>query len=617
MDRNTVIGLLLIFGLFYLWAQINAPTEEEQLAMQRKQDSIAAAEQPVLPDTDVKNAGQDFNNALDTPGPERDIAVSEEVIPEFIDTSYTLENDKLQLTFSNIGGQIREAWIKDYKKISLNEEGKEVESPLYLMNDPENKFEYVIPKSQGGYISTGNIPFRVIRKNDQSITFAADLPDGGSVEQRYTLKGDYSIDYDVNFKGLDNYIQPQSPIQLTWINHLNKLEKNASYEQSYSTIYFKRTDDSPDYSSWTGDGEELIEAPVKWVSHVNQFFNSSLIASEPYDKAVLITRTLPDNPEKLKQVRTLMDIGIDNPVQESKAFTFYVGPNDFEKLREAGHELQDIIPYGWSIFGTINRWVVRPIFNFFSSFLGSMGVAILILTVVVKLALYPLTFRMLHSQAKMAALKPEIAKLKEKHKDDSSTQQMETMKLYREFGVNPLGGCMPMVLQMPIWFALYRFFPASIEFRQASFLWANDLSSYDVFASLPFHIPFYGDHVSLFTLLWAISLFAYTYYNMKHMDTSMMQSNPMMKYMQYLMPVMFLFFLNSYASGLTCYLLFSNLFNITQTVVTKNVILDEEKIKEKLNKNKEKPKKKTGFQARLQKAMEEQKKIQERKKKNK
>lgn len=312
-----------------------------------------------------------------------------------------------------------------------------------------------------------------------------------------------------------------------------------------------------------------------------------------------------------------MSISVDNPVRENMDFTFYLGPNDFENLRDVGYELQDIIPYGWSIFGTINRWVIRPIFKFFSSFIGSLGASILILTLVVKLALYPLTFRMLHSQSKMAALKPEIAKIKEKNKDDSSTQQMETMKLYREYGVNPLGGCMPMVLQMPIWFALYRFFPASIEFRQEGFLWANDLSSYDVFAQLPFYIPFYGDHISLFTLLWAVSLFGYTYYNMKHMDTSMMQSNPMMKYMQYLMPVMFLFFLNSYASGLTCYLLFSNLFNITQTVVTKNVILNEEKIKEKLRKNKEKPKKKTGFQARLQKAMEEQKKRQEKKNKKK
>jgi YidC/Oxa1 family membrane protein insertase len=305
---------------------------------------------------------------------------------------------------------------------------------------------------------------------------------------------------------------------------------------------------------------------------------------------------------------------ISNPKSGQIDQRMYVGPNDFEAMKAMGQELEDVIPYGWSIFGTINRWIIRPVFAFFSTYLGSLGVAIIILTFVIKLALYPLTYKMLHSQAKMAALKPEIAKIKEKNKDDSSAQQMETMKLYREFGVNPLGGCMPMVLQMPIWFALYRFFPASIEFRQESFLWAKDLSTYDVFLELPFYIPAYGSHVSLFTLLWAISLFGYTMYNMRNMDTSMMQSNPMMKYMQYLMPVMFLFFLNSYSSGLTCYLLFSNIFNISQTAITKSFIFNDEKIKAELNRNKEKPKKKSGFRARLEKAMEEQRKIQEKKK---
>jgi YidC/Oxa1 family membrane protein insertase len=619
MDRNTVIGLLLIFGLFYLWAQMNAPTEEELAAEQRKQDSIAALEEKAYADTVQKEEAVMDTSARQSVAADT-MARQAQLKPtmNLKDTSYLLENDKIRLTFSNIGGQIREVWIKDFERVYLDEEGNEQKAPLYLMNDKENKFEYIIPKSGGGYISTGNLAFSVKSQTDNSITFSAPLPEGGQVEQVYTFSDQsYVVDYDVNFKGLDNYIQPQKEIQLTWLNHLNKLEKNASYEKSYSTIYYKLTDDSPTYSSWTGDDEEELETSVRWVSHVNQFFNSTLIAEDAFSKGVLITRSMPEGAENLKQVRSTMALAVENPVQQNMNFTFFLGPNDFEKLKDVGYDLQDIIPYGWSIFGTINRWVIRPIFKFFSSFIGSLGASILILTLVVKLALYPLTFRMLNSQAKMAALKPEIAKIKDKTKDDNSAQQMETMKLYREYGVNPLGGCMPMVLQMPIWFALYRFFPASIEFRQESFLWANDLSSYDVFAQLPFYIPFYGDHVSLFTLLWAVSLFAYTYYNMNNMDTSMMQSNPMMKYMQFLMPVMFLFFLNSYASGLTCYLLFSNLFNITQTVVTKNVILDEEKIKEKLRKNKEKPKKKSGFQARLQKAMEEQRKMQKKRNKKK
>jgi YidC/Oxa1 family membrane protein insertase len=277
-------------------------------------------------------------------------------------------------------------------------------------------------------------------------------------------------------------------------------------------------------------------------------------------------------------------------------------------LREAGPDLEDIIPFGWSIFGTVNRWVIRPIFSFLSSFIGSAGIVILVLTFLVKLALYPLTYKMLYSQNKMAALKPRIEKMKEKYKDDAQQVQMETMKLYREFGVNPLGGCLPMVLQMPIWFALYRFFPASIEFRQASFLWATDLSSYDVIARLPFEIPFIGAHLSLFTILWAVTTLIYTYYNTKHMDFG---SNPAMKYLQYIMPVMFLGFFNSFAAGLTCYLLFSNLFNITQTVVTKNYIINQDKIHEELEAYKKKPKKKkSGFQERLEAAMKEQQRVQ-------
>jgi YidC/Oxa1 family membrane protein insertase len=233
----------------------------------------------------------------------------------------------------------------------------------------------------------------------------------------------------------------------------------------------------------------------------------------------------------------------------------------------------------------------------------------LVLTCLIKLVLYPLTYKMLYSQSKMAALKPRLAKMKEKLKDDSQAQQVESMKMYREYGVNPMGGCLPIFLQMPIWIALYRFFPASIEFRQQSFWWASDLSSYDAFFQLPFEIPMVGEHLSLFTLLWALTTLMYTYYNTKHMDFSGQPAA--MKYMQYLMPVMFMGFFNSYASGLTAYLFFSNLFNIGQTLVTKEFIIDHDKIKLALEENKKKPKKKGGFQERMASMLEEQKKKQE------
>lgn len=299
------------------------------------------------------------------------------------------------------------------------------------------------------------------------------------------------------------------------------------------------------------DVNDLSAQPIKWISHSNQFFNTALIADESFSGGVFSTTMLPDSNENLKITSSIVGIPF-NGSNPSTTMTMYIGPNDFDQLRHYNVNLEDVIPFGRSIFGTINRWIIRPTFNFLLLFIPSKGLVILFLTLLVKLALFPLSYKMLGSQAKMTALKPKLAHLKEKHKDDMQQQQVESMKIYREYGVNPLGGCFPVVLQMPVWFALYRFFPASIEFRQAKFLWATDLSSFDVFTYLPFNIPFYGDHVSMLTLLWALSTIAYTYYNMQNVD--MANSNPALKYMQYLMPVMFLVFFNSYASGLTLYL---------------------------------------------------------------
>lgn len=608
MDRNTVIGIILIFGLFYLWAQINAPSEEELAERKRMQDSIAMVEQGNDPIEQEQSDSDSSRTPFVSEGPD---SIEKQVEEQL----YSMGNDQLELSISNIGGFIENARIKGYKRVAIDEEGEEYYAPLSLMNDPDHRYEYIIPKSSGGYVNTGDLVFDVEQTSDRMLEMHASLPQGGKVTYRYILaESGYQLDFQTDFSGLDTYIQPQETIQFNWINVLERHEKPDGYEETYTTVHYKLAENSPTSLSWTADDNERIEESINWVSHANQFFNSTFMSEATYAGGELDIQNIEDDRDKLKVARTSFVHKISNPKQGRIDQKLYIGPNDFEALKAMGHELEDVIPYGWSIFGTINRWVIRPVFAFFSTYIGSLGIAIIILTFVIKFALYPLTYKMLHSQAKMAALKPEIAKIKEKNKDDSSTQQMETMKLYREFGVNPLGGCMPMVLQMPIWFALYRFFPASIEFRQESFLWAEDLSTYDVFFELPFYIPAYGSHISLFTLLWAVSLFGYTMYNMKNMDTSMMQSNPMMKYMQYLMPVMFLFFLNSYSSGLTCYLLFSNIFNISQTAITKTFIFNDEKIKSELNRNKEKPKKKSGFRARLEKAMEEQRKIQDKKK---
>lgn len=619
MDKNTLIGFALIFVLLIVWQQFNTPSQEELDRQQQIRDSLALVQKTidatVAPGETEETAASPLDNLTELPD-----SLKQEKLASLYGPFYaagtgeeqliTLENELMTIVLSNKGGRIKEVTLKKYQKNTLTAEKEEVKVDLKLLNDEKNKFDYLLPIASlpSGGVRTGDLFFEA-QQNGNEVVFRAKAGEGKYFEQKYSLRpNDYRIDYDIKLEGLQNVLSNGSEdIQLVWQDYLDRIEINHSFERRYSTIYFKPSADGVDYCSCTSDDvEKLDNQPIKWISHSNQFFNSSLIAKESFKSAVLETALVGDDNEDLKKLKSELSIPYGHSSSETFGMEFYIGPNEFDRLRAVGHDLEDIVPFGWSIFGTVNRWIVRPLFNFLSSFIGSKGIVILFLTLLVKLVLYPLTYKMLYSQSKMGALKPQIEKLKEKQKDPQQ-QQVETMKLYREFGVNPLGGCMPMALQMPIWIALYRFFPASIEFRQASFLWATDLSSYDVFFYLPTEIPFVGGHISLFTILWAVTTLIYTYYNTKHMD---MSANPAMKYMQYIMPVMFLGFFNTYASGLTCYLLFSNLFNIGQTVVTKNYIIDQDKVRAELEENKKKPKKKSGFQDRLEAAMKEQQRVQ-------
>lgn len=621
MDRNTTIGLVLIFLLLYLWAKMNAPTEAELKEMQRVRDSIAMAESGLRdslaitpgPSSAVQPEIQDTLNqdSLKHLLLQRDFGV---FAPAGSGTDQTmiLENDVLKLHISTHGGKITSALVKPYKKLLEDENKKDVYLDLVLMDDPKNKFEYLlpVPSAPGGYVKSSDLYYEPTISGNK-LTLTAHLAAGRSLKQIYTLEEGYVVGYQLVMEGLDRVLNPeQKTIKLHWVNYLDKIEKNTQYERIYSTIYYKEEGEDPTYCSMSrNDQEVLTENPVRWISHSNQFFNSTLLAENPFTSAVVGVEMLDENLDELKLLTTSIDIPYQGLPMEQINMKWYIGPNEFELLQANGYDMEDVVPFGWSVFGTINRWIIRPIFSFLSQFIGSKGIVILLLTLIVKSLVYPLTYKMLYSQSKMAALKPQMEKVREKFKDDQQKVQMETMKMYREYGVNPAGGCVPMLLQMPIWFALYRFFPASIEFRQASFLWANDLSSYDVFLRLPFHIPFLGEHLSLFTFLWAASMIIYTYYNSQMMDMSSMNAMPAMKYMQYIMPLMFVFFFNSYASGLTCYLLFSNLLNIGQTLVTKNYLISNEKLLEELDANRRKPKKKGGFQERLEKAMQEQQRI--------
>ena len=621
MDRNYITGMILLFILFIIWYQINAPSAEELEQQRMMQDSIQQVQQQVqeaetkpLPVIqELVTPVQDSIRAVQMKSvqmgfPAADFNSSEEV---------SIENDVMQITFDAQGGQIKEVLMKSYDVLTEDSLGNEIRYPVKLMDHPDNTFHFEIPLANGVPLNTANLYHKIKKISSDEITLTALSDAGGKIIQSFKLKdGSFTVDYDIAFQNMGGLIAGNTDrIKLNWRNHLNKLEKNVQFEKMYSTVYYYEVDEGTDYCSCRGDDEVVVNNQVKWISHANQFFSSNLIAGSTFHNGDFATIATEENNPILKTLTSTLELPISNFNNGDFDMDFYIGPNDFDRLGDIGYELSDIVPFGWSIFGTINRWVIRPLFTFLSGFIGNMGIVILILTLIVKGLVFPLTYKMLHSQSKMAALKPVTAQIREKYKDDQQKQQMESMKIYREYGVNPMGGCLPMILQMPIWFALYRFFPGSIEFRQASFLWANDLSSYDSILQLPFHIPMMGSHISLFTLLWVVSLLAYTWYNIKHnmdMSTAM---NPMMKNMQFIMPVMFFVFLNQYAAGLTCYLLFSNVINIGQTIGTKKFLIDEERIKETLRANKEKPKKKTGFSARLEKALEEQKKIAEQKQK--
>ncbi|MBK9490216.1 MAG: membrane protein insertase YidC [Haliscomenobacter sp.] len=624
MDRNNIIGIALIFILFLAWQYFLAPSKTQIAAQQRAQDSIARVERlrDSLAIVKKQEAKEKIKAAAEVPdsirtqmlggqyGPFANAAVGKE-------ETTILENELIKVTFSNKGGRIQDVLVKRYFKMVQGKDRKDRKIPLHLLDDVKNRFEYTLPvKGLRNGVNTADLYFEVDNTGN-SVTFRADAGNGQYFAQTYSLPSNtYKLDYRLDFEGMDQVFEASAKnITLKWVNYLDKIEKATQYERQYSSLNFKAIDENSGRCSPTREYSEKDAegAPIQWVANTNQFFNSSLLSEKGFTSAKMASKNLPEENEDLKELKSEIQVPFGGESAEQFAMHFYIGPNEFDRLHKMGYSLSDVVPFGQNIMGTINRWVIRPLFSFLTWLISSKGIVILMLTFMVKLLLFPLTYRMIYSQSKMTALKPEIERLKERYGDDQQKVQMETMSMYREFGVNPLGACFPMLLQLPIWFALYRFFPASIEFRQASFLWATDLSSYDEFFQLPFNIPFgFGEHISLFALLWVLSTLLYTWYNSKNMDFS---ANPSMLYMQYIMPVLFMGFFNSSASGLSAYMLFSNLLNIGQTLATKYFLIDEKKLKLKMDDYRKKPKKKAGFGARMETMLKEQQRLAEEKSK--
>ena len=644
-NNTTFIGIMLLVLLYLTYNIMTAPTKEEleqqekekqaQLDLLNQKDSLSLLEQnkqkslldSIANDSSLTEAQKDSlsaltlqNNQSELFGPFGSAAQGQTGVS-------ILENDQFKIFFSRKGGHISKVEVKGFLQYNQKTDDPYDKEPLVLMDDARNKFEYYIPMTgtPKGDISTADLYFEPTL-NDNTLSLRAYSDDKSKyIEQKYTIADNYAIEYQLNLKGINTLMPRDKKLVLRWDNFLRKIEKNPYYEATMSTVYYNSTDDDFDYCDCRTSDKEDLENPVDWISQSQQFFNSSLFSKKgtKFSNASLVTKVVDESEDHLKELYSMVTFETKDSDLASYDMQFYIGPNDYDELAAMGNSFERIIPFGWSIFGFISRSIIRPIFNFFALFVSSYGLIIILLTFLIRLALFPLQYKMILNGVKMSVIKPEMEVMRKKHKDDQAGMQAAQMKMYQEYGLNPLGGCLPMLLTMPIWIALYRFFPASIDFRQQSFLWADDLVSYDSifdFGYIPFLYDIYGDHVSLFTLLWMISMFAFLWYNSKHIDmtASAGPNMKMMKIMQYSFPVLFFFALNSWAAGLTAYMLFSNLLNISQTFITKNILIDKDKLRAEMLDNKKnfKDKPKTGFMAKYQQILKEQQ-AQEKKKKNK
>ncbi len=603
-DRSTFVGLILIAILFILYSTF---LERSKPAVSEHFPNDSTAVENISTDIDSSASA---NNIAEDSVSDGD-STSIKTIPQgpFLQSSieeefYTIEDENFKLVFSNKGGRIYKAELKNYVTYDS--------LPLILIDGANNEFNYNFGLGTQN-VSTQDFVFDVESSDEQSIVYRlyTDSTKTQYIEQNYRLsETEYMLDYDYKMVGFDEKLANGKSLVLTWKNEMFKQEKDFKMEQNNTTIYFKENQEDVDYCTCTEDVKKDLSAKVDWISYKQQFFNTTLIADNSFYRADLDIHA-PKSTELVEDKMVVevakAELGFEYTKKAEFSFPmkFYIGPNEYKRLNALDNDMEELVPLGWGIFGWVNKLIILPMFNLLHNFISNYGIIILVLTVVIKLVLFPLTARSYKSFAKMNVLKPEIEAIKEKHKDPQKVQQ-ETMKLYGKTGVNPLGGCLPQMLQFPILIAMYRFFPSSIELRQEQFLWADDLSSYDSIMSLPFEIPFYGDHVSLFCLLSAISSMLYMRLNSQMTPSAGGAGAAQMKMMQYLMPIMLLFFFNSFSAGLTFYFFLSNIISFGQQYAIKNYFIDEEAIHKQLQSNKKKPVKKSKFQEKLQKMMEEQ-----------
>ena len=614
MDKNTIIGLAMIGLILVGYSIFTKPAREAQMEERNRLDSLARVEQIRAMEANRQHSEQ---QAIQVDKLEKGDSASMEQLSEELGDfvagaigekeMVVLENEKLKLSFSTLGGRPYTVQLKDYQTYDS--------LPVYLFNGDSTIFALQF-FAENRAINTGDLYFtpQIQSQTDEEgrsfkqLTMKMAISESASISYIYKLyDGDYMLDFDMQLKGLDQYRTDRMEFKLDF--YAPSQEKGYQNEAMYTTLFYKYH--GGDIESFKSRSKKEIEdvtesTRIKWIGFSHQFFSTIIIADEFFEGGYIMQQRFTDPGKYVRRYSTALDMPFDRTGDQNIGMQLYFGPNDFMALKGYGDMgLENVVTTGGSMIRWINAFVVIPVFNWLNQGIANYGIIILLLTLIIKTALFPLTYKSYKSQAVMRVLKPQVDEIGERYpkKEDAMKKQQATMDLYKKAGANPMGGCLPMLLQFPILYAMFRFFPTSIELRQQGFLWAHDLSTYDSIFNLPFTIPMYGDHVSLFTLLMTVTtMLSMKYNNQASAGSSQM---PGMKTMMYIMPVMFMFILNNFSAGLTYYYFLANVITLGQNLVFKSFI-DEEKILKKINSKKNKPKKKSGFAKRLEALQKQQ-----------
>ena len=607
-DINSFIGMILIVAILLWWTSSSLPEVEQidESSQEKIEDSrnTETLSDPKLNSTIVSDSLKkiDIQNRLGA------FATSSIYGTE---GTTILENDVLLLKINNKGGQIEEAIIKGFKTYDS--------LPLYMIKDKNANFNINFGTTDNRILNTKELFFEPsYTKNgeNQVLSMKLKVSDTQFLEYRYEMTDDYMVNFAMRSQGLNSIINTSTPIQLDWNLKGYRHEKSLRTENTMYSYYYYKSEDEVDYLNAE---DNSIVNDLDWVSYKQHFFSSILISEKPFNNATIASLDLVKDEKKdsifTKQFSLKTPLELSNG-ELNYSMKWYYGPSDYNQFKNyKGTDLGETADLGWGIFGTINRWIFIPIFGMLQGFMGNYGLIIILMTIVVRILMSPLVYKSYVSSAKMKVIRPELNELNKKYpgKENAMKRQQETMAIQRKAGVSMLSGCIPALLQMPVFFALFKFFPSNIALRGKQFLWADDLSSYDTIFNLPFSIPFYGNHVSLFPILASIAIFFYM--KMNQSQQMNMQAPPqegmpdmgkMMKYMIYFSPIMMLFFFNNYASSLSLYYFISNLLTITIMIVIKNYVIDEDKIHAQIEENKKRPeKKKSKFRERLDQAMKQ------------